>query len=122
MTKVKNLIQIRYIYFSRTADSPAASARCNKRIVMNSMKAWIDTSKEWSAADVWSIRWLLGQDQRLQEVLDETKRILAELGVSSSEEKDVTQPKALAQLRQEIVGSTLQSPSRTGRLVGTSWD
>lgn len=36
------------------------------------------------------------KDQRLQEVLDETKRILAELGVSSSEEKDVTQPKALA--------------------------
>ncbi|CAL1155360.1 unnamed protein product [Cladocopium goreaui] len=31
------------------------------------------------------------KDQRLQEVLDETKRILAELGVSSSEEKDFTE-------------------------------
>ena len=83
------------MHFS-TADSPAANATCNKRIVMNSMKALIDTSNDLTSDPL-----LIGQDQRLQEVLDETKRILAELGVSSSEEKDVTQPKALAQLGQE---------------------
>jgi len=38
------------------------------------------------------------QDQRLQEVLDETQRILKELGVSSSDEMEVKQPKALALL------------------------
>lgn len=38
------------------------------------------------------------QDQRLQEVLDETQRILKELGVSSSDEMEVKQPKALASL------------------------
>ena len=36
------------------------------------------------------------KDQRLQEVLDETQRILKELGVSSSDEMEVKQPKALA--------------------------